>query len=161
VQHTLDPANQSANRSNDAGLTVIELLIVLMMVLIVASIASVTYANALMKARVTRAVADIRIIEKELLQHSMEETLPETLDALGLENTTDPWGNGYRYLRIAGANGKGQLRKDRFLVPLNSDYDLYSMGADGDSKPPLTARASHDDILRAGDGAFVGLASEF
>jgi general secretion pathway protein G len=47
------------------------------------------------------------------------------------------------------------------VVPINSDYDLYSMGKDGESVPPLTARASRDDVIRANDGAYIGLASEF
>ena len=46
-------------------------------------------------------------------------------------------------------------------MPINSDYDLYSMGEDGGTRPPLTARPSQDDIVRAGDGGFVGLAEEF
>ncbi len=54
-----------------------------------------------------------------------------------------------------------QPRKDRFLVPINSDFDLYSMGKDRESVAPLTAKKSHDDVVRANDGAFVGLASEF
>ena len=53
------------------------------------------------------------------------------------------------------------MRKDKKLVPLNSDYDLYSMGPDGESKPPLTAKASKDDIVRANDGEFVGLAERY
>ncbi len=55
----------------------------------------------------------------------------------------------------------GQARKDRFLVPINSDFDLYSMGKDGDSVGPLTAQKSHDDVIRANDGGFYGLASNF
>ena len=55
----------------------------------------------------------------------------------------------------------GQARKDHFLVPLNSDYDLYSKGPDGKSSPPLTAEASRDDIIRANDGAYFGLASDY
>jgi general secretion pathway protein G len=54
-----------------------------------------------------------------------------------------------------------KLRKDRFLVPLNTDFDLYSMGQDEDSKAPLTAEASHDDIIRANNGGFVGLAHKY
>lgn len=54
-----------------------------------------------------------------------------------------------------------QPRKDRFLHPINSDYDLYSMGKDGESVEPLTAKKSHDDVIRANDGSFVGLAVEF
>ena len=52
-------------------------------------------------------------------------------------------------------------RMDRFLHPINSDYDLYSMGKDGETVLPLTARKSHDDVIRANDGSFVGLAVEF
>jgi len=57
--------------------------------------------------------------------------------------------------------GNGQARKDRFLVPLNSDYDLYSDGQDGQTTAPITAQKSQDDIIRASDGAYVGLASQF
>jgi general secretion pathway protein G len=52
-------------------------------------------------------------------------------------------------------------RTDKNLVPLNSDYDLYSMGKDGESQIPLTVKISHDDIIRANDGAFVGLAIDY
>jgi len=47
------------------------------------------------------------------------------------------------------------------MVPINSDFDLYSMGKDGRSVAPLTAKDSRDDIVRANDGGYVGLASEF
>lgn len=60
-----------------------------------------------------------------------------------------------------GNASKGKPRKDRFLHPINSDYDLYSMGKDGESVEPLTAKKSHDDVIRANDGSFVGLAVEF
>ena len=53
------------------------------------------------------------------------------------------------------------MRKDRFLVPINSDFDLYSMGKDRISQIPLTAKASRDDIIRANDGAYIGLAYAF
>jgi general secretion pathway protein G len=61
-------------------------------------------------------------------------------------------------LKGGGASGK---RKDRFLVPVNSTYDLYSLGKDGKSRRSFTASASHDDIVRANDGGFIGLASNF
>jgi hypothetical protein len=60
-----------------------------------------------------------------------------------------------------GVGQPSQPRKDRFLHPINSDYDLYSMGKDGESVEPLTAQKSHDDVIRANDGSFVGLAVEF
>ncbi|HRC45374.1 MAG TPA: hypothetical protein PLT27_15085, partial [Nitrospira sp.] len=65
------------------------------------------------------------------------------------------------YAAGAGNGSAGKPRKDRFLHPINSDYDLYSMGKDGESVEPLTAQKSHDDVIRANDGGFVGLAVEF
>jgi general secretion pathway protein G len=55
----------------------------------------------------------------------------------------------------------GKIRKDHNLHPLNSEFDLYSIGPDGSSSPPLTARASQDDIIWARDGAFVGPAEDY
>jgi general secretion pathway protein G len=43
----------------------------------------------------------------------------------------------------------------------NSDFDLHSMGPDGQNKPPFTAKPSQDDIVRAGDGGYFGKASEY
>ena len=59
---------------------------------------------------------------------------------------------------MEGNEGK---RKDKFQVPLNSTYDLYSLGKDGVSDEPLTAKPSWDDIVRANDGAFIGLATQY
>ena len=87
----------------------------------------------------------------------------------------DPWGEPYVYLLLSGGggggNGKGngggggggngQARKDKFLVPLNSDFDLYSKGKDGASVSPLTAKSSRDDIVRANDGGYIGLAEKY
>ena len=65
----------------------------------------------------------------------------------------------------AACNGacinKGQARKDHSLVPINSDFDLFSIGRDGQSAGALTAAASQDDIVRASDGAFVGLGRDY
>jgi hypothetical protein len=35
------------------------------------------------------------------------------------------------------------------------------MGEDRDSKAPLVVQVSHDDIIRANDGGFIGLASRY
>lgn len=55
----------------------------------------------------------------------------------------------------------GQVRKDRFLAPINTDYDLYSLGPDGESRPQLNARESRDDIVRAANGSYFGVAEDF
>ena len=75
----------------------------------------------------------------------------------------DPWGRDYQFLNFSspapGVNGK--IRKDHNLHPLNSEFDLYSLGKDGRSQAPLTARASNDDVIWARDGGFVGLAEDY
>ncbi len=87
---------------------------------------------------------------------------PASLQEIGMDGKLDPWGRPYQYLLIAGTKDKkGFQRKDKNLVPLNSDYDLYSLGRDGGSSPPITALNSHDDIVRANNGGFVGLATNY
>ena len=56
---------------------------------------------------------------------------------------------------------EGAVRKDGKINALNTDYDLYSVGADGESVAPLSASASKDDVIRALNGGFIGLASNF
>ena len=47
------------------------------------------------------------------------------------------------------------------MVPINTDFDLYSKGPDGKSATALTAKISQDDIIRANDGQYIGRASEY
>ena len=112
------------------------------------------------------AITDIRMIEKQIALFVFDNNgqLPDNLNQLttiGIVN--DPWGNPYRYLRINGGPpaAAGQARRDQFLVPVNTDYDLYSMGRDGQTQIPFTANRAQDDIVRANDGGYVGLASDY
>ena len=73
----------------------------------------------------------------------------------------DPWGRPYVYTDLSQKGSKGKARKDHKLNPINADFDLYSVGEDGKSATPLPAAASQDDVIRAREGAFLGLASEF
>ena len=86
---------------------------------------------------------------------------PDSLADAGLGGMRDPWGNPYGYLNLGDRNARGHARKDHSLVPINTDFDLYSMGPDGRSAPPLTAQHSRDDIVRANDGAFIGVAADY
>jgi general secretion pathway protein G len=51
---------------------------------------------------------------------------------------------------------KNRDEKRPFLVPINTNYDLYNMGPDGRSGTPLTANHSRDDIIRANNGEYIG-----
>jgi general secretion pathway protein G len=144
------------------GFTLVELLVVIAILGTLSGIAIPAYNNYIEKAKIVTAIAEISIIQKEITEYeTANNVLPNTLNDIGRVNLLDPWDNPYQYLNFANVAGKGKMRKDRFLVPLNSDYDLYSMGKDGLSEPPLTANASHDDIIRANNGTYIGIASEY
>jgi general secretion pathway protein G len=142
------------------GFTIVELALVLAIVGTLAGIALPGYLSYIEEARVAKACADIRVIEKEVQWCRLKDgELPESLSAVGRETFLDPWGGSYRYMKISDKT-KGKARKDRFLVPINTDFDLYSTGSDGSGASALTAKGSHDDVIRAFNGAYVGLASK-
>jgi general secretion pathway protein G len=143
------------------GFTLIELVLVVVIMGLLAALALPNFQAMVEKGRVTKAIADISVIGQNITEfHIVNGRYPESLEELGMGEYEDSWGNPYVYLVIEGAR-RGQLRKDKFLVPINSDYDLYSMGPDGDTTAPLGSAKGKDDIIRANDGGFVGVAENF
>ncbi len=149
------------------GFTMIEMMIVMAIIGTLLAIALPMFQGALDKAHVARAIGDIGALQTDIAAFEAGgKGLPETLDDIGRGTLLDPWGNPYEYLNFhidegGGRQPPGGARKDRFLVPINSTYDLYSMGKDGNSVSALTAPASKDDIVRANDGGFIGLAMKY
>lgn len=95
---------------------------------------------------------------------------PASLAEIGRGGLVDPWGIPCLFANFGGVverkpggggDSAGKARKDKNLVPLNTTCDLYGMGAGGRSQAPLGAKVSLDDILRANDGAWIGLASGY
>ncbi|MGI9431711.1 MAG: prepilin-type N-terminal cleavage/methylation domain-containing protein [Myxococcota bacterium] len=141
--------------------TLLELVFVMAITAILAALAMPTFGAYTERVRGTEAIVHMKSIEQEIGGFfAAAGRLPADLAAVGMDGLLDPWGNPYQYTNLATAP-PGHARKDRFLVPINSDFDLYSMGPDGRSVPPLTARMSRDDIIRANDGSFYGRASAY
>lgn len=147
--------------------SLIEVLIVVTLLGLISAIALPAYMDALDKARVARAQGDISAISEDISLFWFDSgRYPNNLGEVNWAGRRDPYGEPYVYLNIAdqGKGGKGGAaggRKDRFLVPVNSDFDLYSKGKDKESVIAFTAKKSHDDVVRANNGAFIGLAEDF
>ncbi|MCZ6827310.1 MAG: prepilin-type N-terminal cleavage/methylation domain-containing protein [Gammaproteobacteria bacterium] len=145
------------------GFTLLELMFAITVAALMAAIAFPLYSNAIQKARIGQAIVDMSRIDgaMERFRSNDPGDLPPNLAAIGMDTLRDPWGNPYQYLNIEAGANLGKVRKDRNLVPINTDFDLYSLGKDGLSRPPLTARQSQDDIIRAGNGSYMGIAKDF
>ena len=110
------------------GITLIELLVILAIVLALTFLGILAYNNYRDGTNLARAGADIQAIEQDI----------------------------YIYTR----SGIGQHRFGKLGNPLNTDFDLYSLGRNGLAAPGLDKQESSDGIVRAANGEYLGLASE-
>jgi general secretion pathway protein G len=144
-------------------MTVVEILIVLAIVTSLSAIVVPSVMARMVDEKIQQAVSDILQMSTTIDHFIMDFGVPPaSLAEVGLAGRRDPWGRPYEYLNVFDDGpGPPQPRKDHFLVPLNADYDLYSRGPDGETVAPLTAKASRDDVVRANNGGYVGVAHEY
>lgn len=155
---------QDEHMARSKGFGLLDLMVTLVIASLLVSLAIPTYDMFIGRAKVAKAVGDIGSLSIAIEQYRLynQNQMPPSLGDLAIDVPLDPWGRAYAYLDIRAAGpGNGGLRKDGKLNPLNSDFDLYSLGRDGDSSGPLSADASRDDIVRANDGAFIGLGEDY
>ena len=109
-----------------AGFTLIEMLLVVVIIGMLATIVTVSIPRNLEKARRSKAAADIQAMSVAVQSYYMEEgKYPGSLDALTTGDDpylekgipADPWGNNYIYAYPSSHK------------PFK--FDLASMGADG------------------------------
>jgi general secretion pathway protein G len=144
------------------GFTLVELFFVIAVVGALLAISLPAFERYLAQSRVIETKTAISEMQKTIRDYEIAKgVLPDDLADVGYASKLDPWGRPYEYLNLRTAKGNGQARKDKVLKPLNSDFDLYSVGVDGLTAANLNNAAARDDVVRARDGRFVGLAEEF
>ena len=111
-------------RQDDDGFTLVELMVVILIIGLLATIVIINVMPATDQASVTKARADIATLESGVemyrLKH-MRYPAGDGLQALVSERLVkrlpnDPWGNPYRYA-APGRDGR--------------EFEIYSYGADG------------------------------
>jgi len=132
TEHELKTAEARRRR---AGFTLVELMVVIVIIGLLATVVAINVLPSQDKAMVGKARADIAVLEQAIETYRLDNlTFPDNLQALvaapaGLARPEryrqggyvrrlpeDPWGNPYQYRR-PGAEGR--------------QFDVFSLGADG------------------------------
>jgi general secretion pathway protein G len=136
VRAGVAPRHMSAKQARDAGFTLLEIMVVVVILGILAALVAPNVIRRIDDANVTKAKQDIRAFETALNLYRMDNfrypTTEQGLEALvkqpndpNIRNwkpggyvrslQKDPWGNNYSYIAPGTRGG---------------DYDLYTLGAD-------------------------------
>jgi len=137
------------------GFTLLEILVVLTILLALSMLGLSTLTEFKTRARVNRAATEIRFLEREINAHALETgNLPGSLADLDID-LLDPWGRAYVYHPYDAGNMRERGGE------LNNDYDLYSLGLDGEFDQSILQPKGKDDVIRVNEGRWVGLAEKF
>lgn len=159
-----DPREDSA--AYNRGFTLVELIMVVALIGILATLSIPAFNNYTNKTKTARAASEIRTINTEITGYSLDKgSYPATLADINRPNYKDPWKRDYVYYNwtvvpavpLPTAPLPQVPLKDVLSLRLNTDYDLYSLGPDGVTAEVGGVAATANDIARSNDGAYVGL----
>lgn len=149
--------------SSRSGVGVVDLVIGMVVVSLMAALGIPAFNGFVDRANVAQAVGDLGSISVAIESYRLKnnDRMPENIGELDIGIVKDPWGRDYRFVNFMVQQGRPEVRKDGNLNRLNTDFDLYSLGGDGESSGPLSAGSSMDDIVRANNGSYIGLGEDY
>ena len=128
-------SNSARKRQKRQGFTLVELMVVIVIIGLLATVVAINVLPSQDRAMVGKAKADISVLEQAIETYRLDNlTFPEDLNALTTAPASlaqperyrqggyirrlpeDPWGNPYQYRRQSAHGGQ---------------FDVYSLGADG------------------------------
>ncbi len=151
--HTFRRRNKSSAR---AGFTLVELVVVVGIVGVLATMAIPMLNQYVTQTRNKRSIADIRSIDKAITAYMIEKNAPPAnLNEVNMGGQTDPWGRLYIYRNHVQGDAPLEGSSGDKLNE-HSNYDLCSGGIDGVCSDNFVVPDSKDDIVRYEDGTMVG-----
>ncbi len=150
--------------TTNKGFTLVELILVVVVIGILATVSIPAYNTYVNSAKTNRAMGEIRVLNSEIMAYSSENggALPVSLDAINRAGLLDPWRRPYVYYNFAATApplpaAQAPLKDIINLDQLNSDFDLYSLGPNNTTAVIGGIAATDDDIVRFNDGTYVDL----
>ncbi len=130
-------------------------------VIVLAAIAVPNYLSMKEKAVFDDTLKTLREVSGKINLYYMEKDhYPSTLAEAGLADQRDHWGRPFIYNPFDTA-AKKTLRKYKNEHPINTDYDLLSLGKDGITSTNIQKKECKDDIIRANNGRFYGYGEDY
>lgn len=133
---------RTLRRTNERGLTLIELMVVMAILVILAAGITVSVLKWIPYSKMTRAKTDIATLEQAVSQYAVVAsgqypTTEQGLDALVQEPTSEPvpdnWDGPYVEKGRVPADPWGNDYQYRFPGEYNTDsFDLWTYGKDGE-----------------------------
>jgi prepilin-type N-terminal cleavage/methylation domain-containing protein len=141
--------------SNNKAFTLVELIVVVALIGVLATVAIPAYNTYIDKSKTSRAMADIRTLGTEISGHYIDKGKnPDSLSDINRGGFLDPWKRPYVYTNIATG---GTPLVGPFSKTLNQTFDIYSKGVNGLSATAYGDPSNKDDIVNFNDSTYVGL----
>src|SRR4029453_2451210 len=114
-------------RSAGRGYTMLEISLGIAILGILAAIAIPTYDRYVERTRVAKAVLDIGDIAARISRYELDNReFPPSLAEAAADKMRDPWGWPYQYVNHDDPHSRGRWRRDKNIVPINDDFDVFS-----------------------------------